>query len=151
MARAGMIDEDMAKELGVAISTFYKWKNDHPEFKKALTIGKKEPDDAVAAALFLSATGQFYDEVTEIKEPFYDKKGTIGERVVQTRTVRKYIPPHTTAGIFWMKNRDPDNWRDKQEVDLALKNVALDKFVEGLNNFRLEDAEHTDTEAGPDS
>ena len=28
-----------------------------------------------------------------------------------------YIPPQTTAQIFWLKNRQPKKWRDKQEID----------------------------------
>lgn len=30
-------------------------------------------------------------------------------------TVEKYAKPHTTAQIFWLKNRKPDVWRDKTE------------------------------------
>ena len=31
-----------------------------------------------------------------------------------------HIPPDVTAGMFWLKNRDPDNWRDVQNVDHVL-------------------------------
>ena len=27
------------------------------------------------------------------------------------------VVPDTTAIIFWLKNRQPEYWRDKQEVD----------------------------------
>jgi hypothetical protein len=26
----------------------------------------------------------------------------------------EHIPPDTTAAIFWLKNRDPQHWRDSQ-------------------------------------
>jgi hypothetical protein len=29
----------------------------------------------------------------------------------------EHIPPDVTAGMFWLKNRDPENWRDMQNVD----------------------------------
>ena len=29
----------------------------------------------------------------------------------------KHIPPDTTAQIFWLKNRRPDRWRDKQQIE----------------------------------
>jgi hypothetical protein len=33
-----------------------------------------------------------------------------------------------TAGIFWLKNRDPDNWRDVQNVDHVLgKDIISDR------------------------
>jgi len=28
-----------------------------------------------------------------------------------------YVPPHVTAQIFWLKNRDPAHWRDVQNVE----------------------------------
>ena len=31
--------------------------------------------------------------------------------------IRKVYPPDTTAAIFWLKNRKPEEWRDKQAVE----------------------------------
>lgn len=28
----------------------------------------------------------------------------------------EHFPPDTTAMIFWLKNRQPDKWRDKRDV-----------------------------------
>ena len=28
-----------------------------------------------------------------------------------------YMPPDTTAAIFWLKNRDPARWRDMQQLE----------------------------------
>jgi hypothetical protein len=32
----------------------------------------------------------------------------------------EHIPPDVTAGMFWLKNRDPENCRDVQNVDHVL-------------------------------
>jgi hypothetical protein len=32
----------------------------------------------------------------------------------------EHMPPDVTAGILWLKNRDPENWRDVQNVDHVL-------------------------------
>jgi hypothetical protein len=32
----------------------------------------------------------------------------------------EHLPPDVAAGMFWLKNRDPDNWRDVQNVDHVL-------------------------------
>lgn len=37
-------------------------------------------------------------------------------QLVVTRKVRKMVLPDTTAQIFWLKNRKPKAWRDKQDV-----------------------------------
>ena len=77
MASSGMIDKDMAESMGVHKSTFDKWKNDHPEFGKALTKGKQGPNEELEAALFKSGKGYFVDEVTQYhdtdgNESWYD-------------------------------------------------------------------------------
>ena len=36
--------------------------------------------------------------------------------VTKVQTIKHY-PPSETAMIFWLKNRDPENWRDRQEVE----------------------------------
>jgi hypothetical protein len=37
-----------------------------------------------------------------------------GGKIIRVRTVEHY-PPDTTACIFWLKNRQPEIWRDKVE------------------------------------
>jgi hypothetical protein len=32
----------------------------------------------------------------------------------------EHIPPDVTAGIFWLKNRDPQHWRDSQQLEHVL-------------------------------
>lgn len=53
--------------------------------------------------------------------------------------MERELPPDTTAGIFWLKNRKPKDWRDKQEVELS-GNVgmtdALKKARERVNEHR---------------
>jgi hypothetical protein len=43
----------------------------------------------------------------------------------------EHMPPDVTAGIFLLKNRDPENWRDVQNVDHVLgKYIISDRRVE---------------------
>ena len=35
-----------------------------------------------------------------------------------SKTVRKYYPPDAQAAQFWMKNRQPDKWRDVQRHEV---------------------------------
>jgi hypothetical protein len=32
----------------------------------------------------------------------------------------EHVPPDVTAGIFWLKNRDPQHWRDSQQLEHVL-------------------------------
>ena len=55
------------------------------------------------------ALGYKYTEVT---------KERIEGGFVVTKEVTKEVVPDTTAQIFWLKNRKPNEWRDKQNVEL---------------------------------
>ena len=54
-ARDGLTDEQIAKNIGIAVSTLYDWKSRFPEFSKALKKGKEVVDFEVENALLKSA------------------------------------------------------------------------------------------------
>lgn len=103
-ARNGLTLDDIAKNLGVATSTFMEYKNQFSELADALKKNKEEADVIVENALYKRALGYNYTEVTY-------------ENGVETKRVVKEVVPDTTAQIFWLKNRNPKAWRDKQDVE----------------------------------
>jgi len=121
LSRLGAIDNQLAEAFDVSVSSINKWKLEHVEFKEALKKGKMLADAEVADKLFNRATGYSHADV-DIK--------VIGGEIVQTELIKHY-PPDTTAAIFWLKNRQPDKWREKKEndqpVELADALMALAK------------------------
>jgi transposase-like protein len=111
-ARDGLTDEQIAHNLGVAYSTLRVWRDKYSALSAALKRGKEVVDIQVENALLKRALGYQYEEVkTEESE---------GEdRPVKKVTTVKEVVPDTTAQIFWLKNRKPDVWRDKQNVELS--------------------------------
>lgn len=107
LAALGATDREAAEFFKVAESTLYLWKHTHPEFSEALKVGKETADARVEQSLYRRALGYSHDAV---------KIMTVEGEVVQTPFVEHY-PPDTTAAIFWLKNRRPDQWRDKQDVE----------------------------------
>ena len=101
----GMTDKEMADFFGVAESTLNLWKTVHPEFSESLKGGKDLIDAQVAAKLFHRAIGY--------EHPEDDIRAVNGEIVITPMV--KHYPPDTTAAIFWLKNRQPQKWRDKPE------------------------------------
>lgn len=116
----GATDVEMADFFGVDISTFYRWKAEFIEFCDAIKVAKQAADERVKRSLYERATGYERDEV-DIR--------VIEGRIVQT-PVRKFYPPDTTACIFWLKNRDKDNWRDKTETEHSGK-IGLEEIIAG--------------------
>lgn len=106
-ALLGATDADLAFNFDVSEQTINNWKKQHPEFLLALKRGKEIADTKVADSLFQRAVGYSHDEDKIFQ---YEGKPVI----VPTK---KHYPPDTTAAIFWLKNRKPESWRDKQEID----------------------------------
>lgn len=103
----GATDAEMADFFGVALSTFSLWKVKHQEFSDSLKGSKEVADRRVETALYNRAMGYSHEE-TDVR--------VIEGEVVMTPMIKHY-PPDTTAAIFWLKNRKPDEWRDKRETE----------------------------------
>ena len=110
-ARDGLTDEQIAKNLDIVPSTLYEWKRQYSEISEALKRGKEVVDIEVENALLKRALG--YDYTEERVERSQDG----GKKSIKTVQTVKHIPPDTTAQIFWLKNRRPDRWRDKQQIE----------------------------------
>lgn len=115
-ARDGLSNEQIAHNIGINQDTLYEWQKRFPEFSEAIKKGKEVVDREVENAMLKRALGYEYDEVTQ--EPVTDKDTGITEMRV-TKRVTKQIVPDVTAQIFWLKNRKPNEFRDKRDVDLS--------------------------------
>lgn len=119
-ALMGATDVEMCGFFGVSEPTFNAWKKDYPDFFKSLKAGKDEADSKVTKSLYQRAIGYEHDDV-HISN--YQGEITI-------TPIRKHYPPETTAGIFWLKNRQKDKWRDKTEQDIKLSGSLADALRE---------------------
>lgn len=100
----GATDEDLADFFKVSIRTIANWKTDREEFLQALKAGKDQADDRVERSLYQRAVGYTFDAVH-----FSSFQGK-----VTATEFRQHVAPDVVAQIFWLKNRRPDAWRDKQ-------------------------------------
>lgn len=117
-ARNGLTDEQIAQNIGISVRALYKWKNQHVQIVQALKKGKEVVDLEVENALLKRALGYRFEEVTKERMVIRDEEGNVvGSEMIVTKTVTKEVQPDVTAQIFWLKNRRPDKWRDKQEIE----------------------------------
>lgn len=107
----GATDAQLADFFGVSETTINNWKLAHPEFLESLKAGKEKADALVAHALYHRAIGYKHDAVKILTVADGNNSGSHVEEVPY---VERY-PPDPTAAIFWLKNRRPDLWRDKQD------------------------------------
>ena len=107
LAKYHLTDVQIADILGVTEQTITNWKKAHPEFFGSLKRGKAESNLTVSQSLYHRAVGYSHPE-----EKIFCTNGM----VTKVQTIKHY-PPSETAMIFWLKNRDPENWRDRQEIE----------------------------------
>lgn len=121
----GATDREVADFFHVSESTLNLWKLEHPAFSESLKLGKDAADERVEKSLYRRALGYSHEAVKIFADP---KTGA--EQIVP---FTEHYPPDTTAAIFWLKNRKPAEWRDRQELT-------------GANGKDLIPAELTDAE-----
>ena len=126
-ARDGLTDEQIAQNMGITAKTLYEWKKKYGEICESLKKGKEIIDRQVENALLKRALGHEYTETTREYIPELDEMKT-------TKKVTKQVAPDTTAQIFWLKNRKPDKWRDKQEYEDRTAIEKLDEILKGLHD-----------------
>ena len=118
LAPLGYTNDEIADIIGCTRSTFYKWLQDDPELSDALKISKSIMDSEVTQSLLKKALGKV--ETVETISGICPNTGNL----IETKKVKQHAPD-TTSMIFWLKNRRPDLWREKQEVQHSTSDQGL--------------------------
>jgi len=122
-ARDGLTQEQIATNMGISLATLKNWKKNHLAILTALKRGKEVIDYEVENALLKSALGYTYEE---------DVMSASGK----VERVTKYQAPSTTAQIFWLKNRKPDQWREKQQLEVTTTTSEKVAEIEAYMNAK---------------
>lgn len=109
-AKLGIMDKQIAGNMGISLTTFYEWQRRFPSFSDAIKKAKAIPNLELENAMFDLALGRIY--VEEVKSVLDPKTGT----VVRIEKTKKQIPPNPTTQIFLAKNRMPDKYKDRAPV-----------------------------------
>lgn len=113
-------DSRLAKLFDVEEKTVNNWKEEHPEFLQSIKAGKEIADAEIGKSLYSRATGYNIPE-----EKIFVHQG----EVIRAETT-KHIPPDPTSMIFWLKNRQPKQWRDKTELSIVPIQFSDDTLLE---------------------
>lgn len=138
-ARDGLNDEQIAKNMGIAVRTLYEYKDKYPQIMHAIKRGKEVIDIEVENSLLKRAMGYEYEETKTVIEQDAD-----GNKKTKVEKVKKQVLPDVTAQIFWLKNRKSSKWRDKP--DNWRRKVEAEKLE--LERRKVELAEKNAGDAG---
>lgn len=111
----GMTIAKLASKLGIGKSTLFLYLQKDEDFLDAVKGAMAMADDLVEISLYRRATGY-----THAEEKVFCHEG----QIVRAKTIRHY-PPSEAAATFWLKNRQPDRWRDKPEDENAPVDIPI--------------------------
>src|SRR6266705_1225512 len=111
LALLGTTDQEMADALGIDQVTLDRWKTRHKEFRGAIEQGKIQADAEIAESLFNRARG-YRHKATKIFMPAGSEAPVYAPYV-------KHYPPDTNAALAWLSRRQPEKWKDRQEVNVT--------------------------------
>ncbi len=111
LALLGATDQEMADALGIDQVTLDRWKTRHKEFRSAIEHGKTQADAEIAESLFNRARG-YRHEATKIFMPAGSEAPVYAPYV-------KHYPPDTNAALAWLSRRQPEIWKERQQIDIT--------------------------------
>ena len=114
-----MTEEQIAKRVGVSVSTWERYKKAQPELREALQNGREYLRVDVMSALIKKALGQ------TVKTRKKHIKIVDGVSTTDIDEVETYYPPDTAAMSMLLKNIDPD-WHNDDFETLKLKWAKLE-------------------------
>lgn len=136
----GLTLAEVCKRMGIDRSYLTKLRKQSPELEAAISTEREIVDHEVENAMFKSASGYMVTETR--KTVMIDASGNRSEKI---ETYDKHVPANSVAQIFWLKNRKPSHWRDKQETELS-GGIGLVQIVDDISRKDV-----TDTIEGGDT
>lgn len=130
LTKIGATMWQIAKYLEVHKDTVYEWTYKHPDFNDAIKMNRDEGNDCVKRSLFDRAMGYEYEE-----KKMESKDGVM----VLSEIQKKVEQPNVNAMIFWLCNRDPDNWkRNRSDFDIPVDDQVTEIKVTRLSKTNNE-------------
>lgn len=140
LALLGLKDDEISSYFEVDKVTFYRWQEQHPEFRNSVKEGKVEANGKVAAAFYKRAIGMTVIENTfekiQLEEPKTTDTG-VTDSAFKVTTKVKEIMPDPGACLNWLKNREPERWRDKHEIDHTTNGKSIESSITLSNGTKL--------------
>jgi hypothetical protein len=132
---AGLTDEQLAVVLRLTKQSLNNYKHKHPEFFDSLKDWRKNADGRVKRSLYERACGYTHPAVK-----FFQS----GDKIIRQEFLEHH-PPDPTSMIFWLKNRQPKEWRDQQiissqtpQINIFIHNILQKAGVEANKKVEVE-------------
>lgn len=112
---------EICKEVGISESTYHEWKSKKSEFsesiKKAQGIFDEKCTVEAKKSLMKLVSGYTVDESKTIYVDTVEGRPKIKEQTI----TKKHYQPSLGAAIFVLTNKDPENWKNRQNNEITGK------------------------------
>lgn len=128
--RHGYTNEKLADVLGIGLTTLKEWERRHKGFQAAVRQGKDEFDcEQVESALLKRAKGFVRRKL--IKRTYFKR----GRERTETREVLEEVAGNVEAERFWLKNRNPQRWKETISAEVMTKSAQ--DLAQEINDMLL--------------
>lgn len=176
-ARDGLDDAQIAQNMGINVRTLYKWKTKYGQIGQALKKNKEIADAEIEESLIstmqkhtittiqykmvkkddlvLKAERTKFMNVYKLDHPEATKDQIliataesvdVYEQIPMIKTVTE-VDPNISSMIFWLKNREPDKYRDqtfKKLNEAQARKAIAEANISEKQLKALEDADNPD-------
>lgn len=131
--------KEFCEFLELASVTFNAWCKNYPSYRKAVWAWRDVATSEIEVAMAKRAIG--FKKTT--RRDVVTKTGQVETLINET-----YYPPDPTAAQFWLKNRAPNDWQDKKEIDVNV-NANIRAWLVSAGG-QLDPSETIDVSPGSD-
>lgn len=137
---------EICQKVRISEATYYEWKANKAEFSEALEKANDILIDKMLIvakkSLFKLVGGYEYDE----KKTVTVNDGSNNPKIKEQTIIKKQVAPNLGAIIHLQTNKDPENWKNRQNTEVTGKDgkdliparILTKEEAEGLIN-KIED------------
>ena len=134
---------EICKRVGIAERTYYDWLKKNADFADAIKKAQDKFDELIASEAKKSLVKMIRGYTVQEKRVITVDTGKLNEnnepitRVKESTTTDKHYQPIPAAVIFALTNRDPDNWKNRQDTKVSA-DVGIKSHLENLSDDELQ-------------
>lgn len=137
----GATDKTLSDFFEVSEATINNWKKEFPKFFESINEGKKIADMEVASSLYDGTQDRAVTEMkaVKVKEVYWEGGKRCEKETVELHPETRVIAADFRNIQFWLKNRNPEKWRDSTDITTNGKELPASTL-----NITLPDGKNID-------
>lgn len=151
LALLGCTNAQIASTMGIGETLLNRWMNEHEDFASAVRKGRLPADADMAASLYHRGMGYSHPAVKifMVDETIVERDPATGNVTSEITTKREryvpytqHYPPDTGAASLWLRNRQPDLWKERTEQAISVDGEVVFRLDPGLPGDKAKVIDH---------